>query len=482
MLDVFCTSIEVKVNMFRHLGKEGKIVKNIQYRVLGSLFWILLNSSVVRAAVQLDPSTQSAAVFEGWGTSIVGDRRLVAASSEKVKKLYYDALFAASGLGLNIVRYNIFGGENPDPAHITGSTVPHFSMMPSSFQPERGVWNWNADLEQRTTLKEAQARGANLFEAFSNSPPYWMTKSKCASGAADGWDNLLDSEYETFADYLTEVVQFFRDDPSLKITFRTLDPLNEPSGSWWKMGNSQEGCHFGDSNQRKLIRLVGRSLMEKGIVETTISASDENSVEQAAYQARNYDCGSWDAISQVNFHAYNGSEYGVLDGVVMDHGKRLWMSEYGSTNSLPLPDKIHKTFKETNASAFVVWSPTWGLLRLDRDGISRWRQYYFYKQYTTFIRPGYRFFQTSDPNVLAAVSGTLSQVVLVVKNTGATPAQFEIDLSTLKLASNQVAVYRTSKTDQMAHLPDLPVSPTQALVIDTPEESVTTVLISLRVN
>jgi hypothetical protein len=65
-----------------------------------------------------------------------------------------------------------------------------------------------------------------------------MTKSGCASGNTDGSNNLKDDSYDAFADYLTEVVKHFRD--SWGITFRTLEPLNEPNASWWT-GERQPG-------------------------------------------------------------------------------------------------------------------------------------------------------------------------------------------------------------------------------------------------
>ena len=94
-----------------------------------------------------------------------------------------------------------------------------------------------------------------ILEAFSNSPPYWMTKSGCASGSTDGSNNLKDDSYDAFADYLTEVVKHYRD--SFGITFRTLEPLNEPNANWWKANGGQEGCHFSPANQQTIIKAVG---------------------------------------------------------------------------------------------------------------------------------------------------------------------------------------------------------------------------------
>ena len=68
------------------------------------------------------------------------------------------------------------------------------------------------------------------------------------SGNSDGTkDNLPAENYDVYVDYLTELVSFYRH--NWNITFRTLEPFNEPSASYWHAGNKQEGCHFEPATQ-----------------------------------------------------------------------------------------------------------------------------------------------------------------------------------------------------------------------------------------
>ena len=192
-----------------------------------------------------------------------------------------------TGLGYNIFRYNIGGGDNPAHNH-----MGQWREMPG-FEPSSGTWDWTADANQRAILQrivDARAARRVILEAFSNSPPYWMTKSGCASGNTDGSNNLKDDSYAAFADYLTEVVKHYRD--TFGITFRTLEPLNEPNASWWTANGSQEGCHFSPANQQQIIKAVGASLTAKGLTGTTVSASDENSLDDAYNNMRGYDAAS----------------------------------------------------------------------------------------------------------------------------------------------------------------------------------------------
>ena len=60
-----------------------------------------------------------------------------------------------------------------------------------------------------------------------------MTASGCSAGATEAHrNNLQDIHYETFAEYLTEIVKHFKDEWG--VTFTTLDPINEAVSPYWK--------------------------------------------------------------------------------------------------------------------------------------------------------------------------------------------------------------------------------------------------------
>ena len=145
--------------------------------------------------------------FEGWGTSLCWWANHVGGWSMANRNALVDKLTdATNGLGYNVFRYNIGGGDDPTHTH-----MGQYKNMPS-FEPKSGSWDWDADANQRAILQRIVADNANaILEAFSNSPPYWMTKSGCASGNTDGSNNLNDSSYNAFADYLTEVVKHYKD-------------------------------------------------------------------------------------------------------------------------------------------------------------------------------------------------------------------------------------------------------------------------------
>src|SRR5262249_47640557 len=117
-------------------------------------------------------------------------------------------------LGLNLARYNIGGGDGAHRHMTKNAQMDTFQTGPGA------AFDFTTDAGQRQMLQEAKARGANLFEAFSNSPPYWMTYSGCAAGSASGGENLDPAHDDDFVSYLVATVQHFQDDEG--ITFESL--------------------------------------------------------------------------------------------------------------------------------------------------------------------------------------------------------------------------------------------------------------------
>ncbi|HXU64261.1 MAG TPA: glycoside hydrolase, partial [Polyangia bacterium] len=250
--------------------------------------------------VKVDPTARRQ-TFEGWGTSLCWWANHVGSWSASSRNAVVDALVdPSSGLGYNVFRYNIGGGDDPSHHHMR-----QWGDIPG-FEPSKGTWDWTADANQRAVLQQIVARaGAGvILEAFSNSPPYWMTKSGCASGSTDGTNNLKDASYADFADYLTEVVKHYRD--TWGVTFRTVEPLNEPVANWWKANGDQEGCHFDVSSQQQIVKAVASSLAAKGLTDTTVSASDENSIDDAVKGLQSFDTTALAGMSQMNTHTYSG--------------------------------------------------------------------------------------------------------------------------------------------------------------------------------
>ena len=428
--------------------------------------------------------------FEGWGTSLCWWANHVGGWSAASRDAVVDAVVdPTNGLGFNIFRYNIGGGENPSHDHMR-----QYGEMPG-FQASDGTWDWTADANQRALLQSIVTRGGAglILEAFSNSPPYWMTKSACASGNTDGSNNLKDDSYDAFAEYLTEVVKHFRD--SWGITFRTLEPLNEPNASWWTANGTQEGCHFSAANQQTIIKAVAAKLTAKALTATTVSASDENSLDDAYNIIRAYDTASLAAMSQINAHSYSGSRRAELRSLATMRAKRLWQSESGPLNATLADDteaalfmagRIITDLRDMQADAWVDWqlgdpSRNWASFGLNdsRQTFTYLKRFYMQAGFSRYIRPGATFVDVNNPDMVAAVSADGRTLALVVRN-GDTAASkgFTFDLTALGSVAATAEAHRTSRTENLVSLPAVAISDWSFVATVTPG-SITTFVVSM---
>ncbi len=410
--------------------------------------------------------------FEGWGTSICWwGNQIGRWSEEKRNELVEYVVNPETGLGYTIYRFNIGGGENPSHDHMT-----EFRDMPG-YQPTEGVWDWDADSYQRDVLVRILERGGDLgqhlvLEAFSNSPPYWMTNSGCASGANTSGNNLPESKYGAFADYLTEVVLHYRDEWG--IVFDTLEPLNEPSADWWVSGNTQEGCTFLPETQSGIIEEVGRSLADKGITDTTVSAPDETSIDATISSVGMYSEEALSYISQINTHSYSGSRRAALKEMADTLGKRLWQSESGPLSwpggddndvAIFMADRIITDLKEMQPVAWLDWQVVdggvWGSFHLNQSSetFTFTKRFHMHRNFSRFIRPGAVFVDIGAEPMVGAMSPDGRHLTVVVLNDSTFGSRdYTFDLSSFAAVGRTVAAYRTSVTEDFTSLPEIPIS------------------------
>ncbi|SHL66685.1 glycoside hydrolase [Fibrobacter sp. UWH6] len=392
--------------------------------------------------------------FEGWGTSLCWWAELAGGWSEaNYTKLLGAIADPDSGLGYNIFRYNIGGGDQPGHNHLTkgdgGAAIPGYKPT------EKGDFDWTADPTQRNILFGLAKKVKNpIFEAFSNSPPWWMTNSGCVSGGVNGADNLKSDYFDDFADYLSEVAKHFKEEWG--ITFRTVEPFNEPSAGWWKANGDQEGCGF-KNKQSEMIVELGKALKKKGLFpETSVSAADESNIGDALARFNSYSDEAKSYMFQVNTHSYSGYDSrGKLYNAAFANDKRIWQSESGPLHrsgdldiTLWMADVILHDLRDMHASAWVDWqlsdpAENWRTITANHKSqtFSYAPRYYMHAAFSRAIRPGSRFIDSDNSNTLAAIREDGS-LVLVVLNTGSTDAKYTFDLSKFDAVGTKAKVNR----------------------------------------
>ncbi len=407
--------------------------------------------------------------FDGWGTALTWFANVTGRMPAPVKTALADLLYGRDGLAFNIARYNIGGGNAPETAPYLrpGADVPEFWRRPDGvtgkdwWQPDNpGHWDWSADPGQRWWLDAIRDRVAAddvIFEAFSNSPPYFMTVSGRVSGAESGLDNNLRPGWEgAFAAYLARVVDGLQQRHGIR--FRSLSPVNEPNTPYWFAANHQEGAHWNPDAQARMIRAADQALRERGLA-TVVAAMDETNAQTFTTNWMAYDAATRAAIGQLNVHSYgNDGQTGVRD-IARASGKRLWMSEvdlspanfpqdFGDMRpALALADRIIQDLKRLEPAAWVFWqavedmSPAqkldanWGLIKIDLSATPPpgnpyfvTRKYWAMRQFSAFIRPGDRLVAVDEPDSIAALKAGGDGLVLVHANHGPLPRMLRLRL------------------------------------------------------
>jgi len=370
--------------------------------------------------------------FEGFGTSFCWWANRIGYSdvlAEKAATAFYDK---EEGLGLNIIRYNIGGGDDPTHDHITrtDSNMPGFAINPQNNGGNYSwEYDWNSDANQRNALFKAIEKNKDeiIVEGFSNSPPYFMTNSGCSSGNFDpGKNNLKDDAYPAFAKYLADVAEHFKTEWGL--TFQSMTPLNEPNTPFWGAGSpKQEGCHFDDGEaESKIIVELRKALDERGLKEIQLSGTDETSIDTQITSYNKLSNEAKNAITRIDTHTYGGSKRDELRRLAEDAKKNLWMSEVDGkgaegtnagemSSALWLANRIITDLNNLRASAWILWQVIdnhiskdgmngkkdsgmvntqdgfWGISVADHDKneIILTQKYYGFGQFSRYIRPGY---------------------------------------------------------------------------------------------
>ena len=488
-----------------YLGTDGTAVGNYTFSdkngsdpkhlwQLGSKPELTISVDTLSYPVSIDASRQ---LVEGWGVSLCWWASMCGKWSDAKIDQLLDWAVSPNGLNWNIFRYNIGGGDDPNwtncSAHHMGSGKGLRAEM-EGFQDERGgEYHWDRDAAQRKImLKIREKRPDAIFEAFSNSCPWWMTVSGCCAGNANaGKDNLNPAYYQDFAHYLVDVCKHYRDEYGIE--FKTLDPFNEPYTNYWGQAGGQEGCHFDYSSQIAFLKVLEPILKASGL-KTVISAADETSISSAVTGLQEYQkAGVMGRIGQCNAHTYSAdnrgrSRYGSLGRAA---GKTVWMSETGASGqglggNLSMAQRLFDDVRYIAPSAWVDWqyveegNDQWCLVKGDFKAatMSRVKNYFVRQQVTRFIKPGYSIVASLCDQSLAAVNPACDSLVMVLLNTG-TKVVHNVSLPMASIRAN-VRAWRTSETESLTAVAQgIKVLSDSLVQVVLPAQSITTLVVPI---
>lgn len=202
----------------------------------------------------------------GWGTSAAWWSQMV--DSAETADEYAKLLYSEEGLGLNVYRYNIGGGEkdNPDTRLDVNSSRTSESFLVAETYAVTGEleYDWTRDANAQQMLFKSLEYGCiDTVVLFANSPHYLMTVSGSAAGSYEVDTNNLKKEcYEDFADYMLDIAEYFI---SKGVPVKYISPINEPEWSWGGEWVGQEGCHYDLDSVIAVAKVFAQKIKERGL-------------------------------------------------------------------------------------------------------------------------------------------------------------------------------------------------------------------------
>ncbi len=491
--------------------------------------------------VELSKSFQE---FDGWGLSLswwateIGDWTRTGSSGMSKRDEVMEAIYGKTGLNLNIARYNVGGGDDPAHTHMTDdrntpgwrgattqdvdpaaeTTVPEGSFLsddktklytPNSnyvFEQEDGStlsWEKTPDWRQLWVLDWIQNHREEdlITEYYSNSPPYWMTRTGCSSGGVNKGTNLVNDEAhnKAFVEYFLDVYEYL---VAQGFQLDNLQPFNESGSTYWGLNGDQEGSFFNAEHKVEILSVLIDEMKERGLevpynwgdeTNTNVAMNEYNAARKLT--ATNGMTGTeiTDGADRITYHIYDRKDNTMMQlyRSAKSHGQELYMSEICYTEGSEYdPNAMDTGFKYTQSiidtvkyggvDAYVFWQgvedmvgqiksgTNYGLIQgvyytqeeaeaqgtdlaamgLNYQDFVLSKAYYMSGQYTKYINKGYKIIDIDDDGSMAAVSPDGQTLVVVKQNKNKDAESFKLNLGGFK--ADSVEKIYTDKTHNWA--------------------------------
>ena len=265
------------------------------------LAFFTLLANIFSANMTIDVSGTRVQEVNGFGTSAAWWAQMV--SSDKTRSELAKALFSEDGLALNIYRYNVGGGTNPEKNRIRDKSRMTESFYVLNKETGKYEYDFSRDANAMAMLRKSLSYGCiDTVVLFANSPHYSMTKNGETFGETENVCNLKEECFDDYVAYFLTITKHFLDEG---IPVKYISPFNEPQWSWGGGNAGQEGCHYEPEQVVELSSLFAEGIRKNGIdVKLMIPESGEISGQyQQIFDAlKNAD--SQNVIGSYAYHSY----------------------------------------------------------------------------------------------------------------------------------------------------------------------------------
>ncbi len=344
--------------------------------------------------------------FEGFGTSSCWWSQNIdnEETAKEIARLLYDD---ETGLGLDIYRYNIGGGEHDNPeCRIWDTSRRTESFYVLNEETGEYEYDFTRDANARRMLDYAVEYGAKEVILFCNSPHFSMTKSGHASGGLEEYtSNLPKENYAAFVEYVLTIADWFVEQ-GYPVT--AISPINEPQWSWGGAWVGQEGCHYTADETVEVLELFAVEMQKRG-VSYKLSGPESGQLTEEYYEYIDKFFASeildeyCDSISAHSYWIDNNWWAKSSFGNKMAEqypDKKFEMSEWcelpmkidpkSIDSGLWMANIIMQDLSWMNAVSWQSWTAVNGdgVLDIVNGELIHYNRYYAYKQFSAFIKPG----------------------------------------------------------------------------------------------
>lgn len=177
-------------------------------------------------------------------------------------KREFDEKGNPKGMALTNWRVNVGAGsyENREAKEVNNS----WNRTECFLLPD-GTYDFSKQAGQQWFMKAAKERGVNNFLFFTNSAPYFMTRSGATVSTDRNYINLQEDKFDDFARFLVNCTKHFR---GLGYDVNYISPINEPNVEW-HTNAFQEGSFATKSDIYRIVAELDK-VIEEEQVETKI--------------------------------------------------------------------------------------------------------------------------------------------------------------------------------------------------------------------
>ncbi len=173
-------------------------------------------------------------------------------------------LYSDKGLNLNIYRYNVGAGYDPDNCRISNPWRRSESFYKYDKKSGSGTYDFSADKTAVDFMKKCLDEGnIDTLIFFANSPHWSLTSTGQSSGSLlPSTCNLPKMNYIKYADYFLTISEHFLNQG---FPLKYISPVNEPQWKWGGDHVWQEGCHFESEEILELFHIFATEIRKRNL-------------------------------------------------------------------------------------------------------------------------------------------------------------------------------------------------------------------------